>query len=89
MPGSLRHLAEVIRTYRLCPGYSMDKDDVAAVLAADLRYVTRPPMVVATAHACSLIAGVPFGDAEARRLRVACAWVQELATERAPVRGGP
>ncbi|MGW4945898.1 hypothetical protein ACWEOZ_30450 [Actinoplanes sp. NPDC004185] len=77
-PGSLRHLAEVIRTGRLAPGVSVDKDIVAGVLAGDLRYLTQPVLVTAVARAAHLIARVPFDEADAERLTVACAHVGAL-----------
>jgi hypothetical protein len=80
-PGSLRHLAEIIRTHRLAPGMSMDKDIVARVLGGDLRYITEPTAVVAVAHASCLIAGVAFTDDDARRLRSACAYVAALVRD--------
>ncbi|MEU4425557.1 hypothetical protein AB0F81_33460 [Actinoplanes sp. NPDC024001] len=89
-PGSLRHLAEVIRTHRLAPGASVDKDDVAAVLAGEPRRVSDPVVVVAVARASHLIAGAPFTDEDAGRLEVASAHVAALvdaarqADERAP-----
>jgi hypothetical protein len=70
-PASLRHLAEVIRSHRLAPGLSVDKDDVAGVLAGDLRRITDPVLVVAVARASHLIAGTPLADVEADRLVVA------------------
>ncbi|PRY30810.1 hypothetical protein [Pseudosporangium ferrugineum] len=78
-PGSLRHLAEVIRTHRLAPGRSVDKDDVAAVLAGDPHRIADPVLVVAVARASHLIAGEPFGDAGADRLVVASTHVSSLA----------
>ncbi len=78
-PGSLRHLAEVIRSERLAPGLSVDKDDVAAVLAGKLRQITDPVLVVAVARAGHLIAGAPFTAADGERLTVACARVAALA----------
>jgi hypothetical protein len=69
---SLRHLTEVIRTHRLAPGASVDKDIVAGVLAGDLRHVSEPTVVIAVAHAAHIIAGTPFGDEEAKRLAVGC-----------------
>ncbi|MBM2620353.1 hypothetical protein JIG36_33065 [Actinoplanes sp. LDG1-06] len=89
-PASLRHLAEVIRTHRLAPGLSVDKDDVAAVLAGDPSRVTDPALVVAIARAAHLIAGEPFPDGDADRLAVAGTHVSTLleaarrADERAP-----
>jgi hypothetical protein len=89
-PASLRHLAEVIRTSRLAPGMSVDKDDVAAVLAGDTRSITNAVLVLAVARAAHLIAGVPLDDAEADRLTVAAARVAALidaagqADDRAP-----
>lgn len=93
--GSLRHLAEVIRTERLAPGLSVDKDIVAGVLAGDLRYITDPTAVVAVARAAHQIGGVPFDDTEAQRLTVASQHVAALveaareadrvAPERVPV----
>jgi len=89
-PASLRHLAEVIRTNRLAPGATVDKDDVAAVLAGDPRAITDPLLVLAVARAAHLIAGVPLDDAEAGRLTVAAAHVSALvdvarkADDRAP-----
>lgn len=77
-PGSLRHLAEVIRTHRLAPGLAVDKDIVARVLDGDLRYVTDPVAVVAIARASCVIAGTPFDEDDARRLTVACAYVATL-----------
>jgi hypothetical protein len=77
-PASLRHLAEVIRTHRLAPGMSVDKDDIAAVLGGELRAVTNPVLVVAVARATHLVAGEPFGDRDADRLVVACAHVRAL-----------
>lgn len=87
---SLRHLAEVIRTHRLAPGVSVDKDDVAAVLAGEPRRITDPILVVAVARAAHQIAGAPFTDADADRLTVASAHVAALtdaarqADEKAP-----
>ncbi|GLY00248.1 MULTISPECIES: hypothetical protein [Actinoplanes] len=78
-PASLRHLAEVIRTHRLAPGLSVDKDIVAGVLAGDLKHVTDPTAVVAVARAAHRIAGTEFTDTDAERLTVACAHVAELA----------
>ncbi|SDS70096.1 hypothetical protein [Actinoplanes derwentensis] len=89
-PASLRHLAEVIRTNRLAPGMSVDKDDVAAVLAGDPQSVTDPVLVLAVARAAHLIAEVPLEDADADRFAVAAAHVSALidaarqADERAP-----
>ncbi|MEU8610505.1 hypothetical protein AB0C29_21215, partial [Actinoplanes sp. NPDC048791] len=77
-PGSLRHLAEVIRSRRLAPGVSVDKDIVAGVLAGELRYLTEPVLVTAVARAAHLIARVPFDEADAERLAVACAHVAAL-----------
>ncbi|WP_305783261.1 hypothetical protein [Symbioplanes lichenis] len=77
-PASLRHLAEVIRAHRLAPGMSVDKDDVAAVLAGDPRAVSDPVLVLGVARAAHLIAGVPLGNAEADRLVVAAAHVAAL-----------
>ncbi|GAA1642816.1 hypothetical protein [Actinoplanes couchii] len=77
-PASLRHLAEVIRAHRLAPGMSMDKDDVAAILAGDPRWVTDPVPVLAVARAAHLIAGTPLDDADADRLAVAAAHVSVL-----------
>ncbi|GAB7045682.1 hypothetical protein [Catenuloplanes indicus] len=75
---SLRHLAEVIRTYRMAPGRAVDKDDVAGVLAGDLRHLTDPVTVVAVARASHRIAGVPFGADDARRLTVAVDYLNAL-----------
>ncbi|KUL39594.1 PI-PLC domain-containing protein [Actinoplanes awajinensis] len=89
-PASLRHLAEVIRSHRLAPGMSIDKDDVAGVLAGDLRRITDPALVVAVARASHVIAGVPFDELAADRLVVASAHVAALidaaqqADEQAP-----
>lgn len=89
-PASLRHLAEVIRTNRLAPGMSIDKDDISAVLAGKPRSIANPVLVVAVARAAHLIAGKPLDDDEAARLEVACAHVSALidaaeqADERAP-----
>ncbi|MFG1608037.1 hypothetical protein [Actinoplanes sp. NPDC049265] len=77
-PASLRHLAEVIRTHRLAPGLSVDKDDVAAVLAGDPQHITDPVLVVAVARASHLIAGEPFDDADVARVKVASAHVSSL-----------
>jgi hypothetical protein len=77
-PGSLRHLAEVIRTHRLTPGISVDKDIVAKVLAGELRYITDPVLVVGVARAAHLIAEAPFDDADAQRLSVASSRVAAL-----------
>jgi hypothetical protein len=77
-PGSLRHLAEVIRTHRLTPGVSVDKDIVAKVLAGDLRHITDPVLVVGVARAAHLIAETPFDDADAQRLSVASTRVAAL-----------
>ncbi|MEU4623642.1 hypothetical protein AB0G04_27195 [Actinoplanes sp. NPDC023801] len=77
-PGSLRHLAEVIRTHRLTPGISVDKDIVAKVLAGDLRHITDPVLVVGVARAAHLIAEAPFDDADAQRLAVASARIAAL-----------
>ncbi|MDI6104021.1 hypothetical protein QLQ12_36070 [Actinoplanes sp. NEAU-A12] len=63
---------------------------MAAVLAGELRPITDPVLVVATARAAHLIAGVPFDEAEADRLAVASAHVSALidaarqADDRAP-----
>ncbi|AEV85002.1 hypothetical protein ACWT_3978 [Actinoplanes sp. SE50] len=87
---SLRHLAEVIRTHRLAPGMSVDKDDIAAVLAGDPRRITDPVLVIAVARAAHQIADLPFTDDDADRLRVASAHVAALtdvarqADEKAP-----
>ncbi|WP_306214811.1 PI-PLC domain-containing protein [Actinoplanes sp. RD1] len=87
---SLRHLAEVIRADRLAPGMSVDKDDVAAVLAGELRAITDPVLVLAVARAAHQIARVPLDNAEADRLVVAATHVSalidaaRLADERAP-----
>ncbi|AGL17464.1 hypothetical protein [Actinoplanes sp. N902-109] len=89
-PASLRHLAEVIRSRRLAPGVSADKDDVAAVLSGEPRPLTNAALVVAVARAGHLIAGVPFEQADADRLAVASAHVAALierarqADERVP-----
>ncbi|MFI5930746.1 hypothetical protein [Actinoplanes sp. NPDC051494] len=89
-PGSLRHLAEVIRAHRLAPGLSVDKDDVASVLAGDLRHLTDPVLVVAVARAAHVIARTPLTDVDAERLVVASTRVSALldaarqADERAP-----
>ncbi|MEV6345645.1 hypothetical protein [Actinoplanes sp. NPDC051851] len=72
---SLRHLAEVIRAHRLAPGISVDKDAVGAVLAGRLPQIADRRLVVAVARAAHLISGTPFGEADARRLAVACARV--------------
>jgi len=70
----------------------MDKDVVARVLDGDLRYITDPTAVVAVAQSSCLIAGVTFGDDDAKRLTVACAYVATLvhaardADRRAPDR---
>jgi hypothetical protein len=77
-PGSLRHLAEVIRSHRWAPGTSVDKDVVAAVLSGDLRRITDPVLVVAVARAGHFIAGVPFADVDADRLVVASTRVAAL-----------
>ncbi|GIE29431.1 hypothetical protein Ait01nite_024760 [Actinoplanes italicus] len=77
-PGSLRHLAEVIRTHRLTPGVSVDKDIVAKVLAGELRYITDPVLVVGVAKAAHLIAETPFDDDDAQRLSVASTRVAAL-----------
>ena len=76
--GSLRHLAEVIRTNRLAPGVAVDKDIVAGVLAGDLRHITDKIAVIAVARASHLVAGVPFDAADAARLGVACERVAML-----------
>ncbi|MFI1990573.1 hypothetical protein [Actinoplanes sp. NPDC020271] len=89
-PASLRHLAEVIRTHRLAPGLSVDKDDIAAVLSGDPRRITEPVLVVAVARAAHLIAGAPFDQLDADRLVVAGTHVAALvdaarkADEQAP-----
>lgn len=89
-PASLRHLAEVIRTHRLAPGTSVDKDGVAAVLAGNPQSVADPVLVLAVARAAHLIARVPLERADADRLVVAAAHVSALidaareADERAP-----
>ncbi|MBM2620056.1 hypothetical protein JIG36_31540 [Actinoplanes sp. LDG1-06] len=79
--GSLRHLAEVIRTHRLAPGVSVDKDIVAGVLAGDLRHITDKTSVVAVARASHLIANRPFGDEDAKRLEVAVDRVAALVAQ--------
>jgi hypothetical protein len=68
----------VIRSHRLAPGLSIDKDDVAAVLAGDPRRISDPALVVAVARAGHLIAGRPFSDVDADRLVVAGAHVSAL-----------
>ncbi|MGA5298603.1 hypothetical protein ACPCHT_01670 [Nucisporomicrobium flavum] len=89
-PGSLRHLAEVIRTHRLAPGVSADKDDIAAVLSGDPRHLADPALVVAVARASRLISGEPFAAIDADRLVVASSHVSALldaareADDRAP-----
>ncbi|BEL06295.1 hypothetical protein Q0Z83_044860 [Actinoplanes sichuanensis] len=89
-PASLRHLAEVIRTHRLAPGLSVDKNDIAAVLAGDPKSVTEPALVLAVARAAHLIAGAPLDPADADRFVVAAAHVSALvdaarqADERSP-----
>ncbi|MEU8664993.1 hypothetical protein, partial [Actinoplanes philippinensis] len=59
----------MIRAHRLAPGASVDKNDVAAVLAGDLRHITDP--VVAVARASHLIAEEPSDDADAAARTVA------------------
>ncbi|MDR7277182.1 hypothetical protein [Catenuloplanes atrovinosus] len=76
--GSLRHLAEVIRTHRMAPGMAVDKDVVAGVLAGDLRYLTDPVPVVAVARASHHIVNLPFGDDDVQRLTVAVAHLKAL-----------
>jgi len=68
---SLRHLAEVIRAHRMAPGVAVDKDIVARVLGGDLRHLSDPVAVLAVTRASHHIAGVPFGEEDARRLIVA------------------
>jgi hypothetical protein len=80
-PGSLRHFAEVIQTLRLAPGISVDKDIVAAVFAADLRYITDPVVVVAVAKAARLIADQTLSIEEEQRLRVGCARIAAMVEE--------
>jgi hypothetical protein len=80
-PASLRHLAEVIGSHKLAPGYSVDKDVVGAVLAGVPRYLGEAPIVVAVAHAAHLIAGLPFTADDARRMTVAAEHVAALAAE--------
>lgn len=77
--GSLRHLAEVVRTNRLAPGTAVDKDVVAGVLAGDPRHIANKIAVIAVARAAHLVAGVPFGEADEARLGVACDRVAVLA----------
>ncbi|MEU4560171.1 hypothetical protein AB0F72_17445 [Actinoplanes sp. NPDC023936] len=77
-PASLRHLAEVIHAHRMAPGFSIDKDIVAAVLAGDLRHITNPAAVVAVARAAHHIGGMPFSRDDAQRLTVACEHVAAL-----------
>ncbi|SFF11170.1 hypothetical protein SAMN05421541_106119 [Actinoplanes philippinensis] len=89
-PASLRHLAEVIRSQRLAPGLSVDKDDVAAVLAGEPRRIANPVLVAAVARAAHQIAGVPFTDDDADRLTAGSAHIAALheaarqADEKAP-----
>ncbi len=77
-PASLRHLAEVIRTHRLAPGASVDKDVIAGVLAGNPRYVSDDLVVVAVTRAAHLIARAPFGELDEKRLAVACEHVTVL-----------
>jgi hypothetical protein len=81
-PGSLRHIAEVIRTNRLSPGLSVDKDIVAAVLAGEHRYAVNADVVVAVAKACHLIARTPFPPAEEANLRAASRHLAHLLSRR-------
>ncbi|OJF10129.1 hypothetical protein BG844_33810 [Couchioplanes caeruleus subsp. caeruleus] len=77
-PASLRHIAEVIRTHRLAPGATVDKDAVAQVLAGDHRIVVDPIPVIAVMHACRRIAGRPFEVADAAQIAAASARITAL-----------
>ncbi|GGQ62535.1 hypothetical protein GCM10010166_35390 [Couchioplanes caeruleus subsp. azureus] len=77
-PASLRHIAEVIRTHRLAPGVTVDKDAVAQVLAGDHRIVVDPIPVVAVVHACRRIARRPFEVSDAAQIAAASARISAL-----------
>lgn len=72
-PGSLRHLAEVIRANGLCRGVAVDKDIVGAVLAGDPRYLVNPEVVVAVVRACGLIHDVAVTREQTDALVSRCA----------------
>lgn len=80
-PASLRHIAEVVRAHRLCPGVGVDKDTVAAVLAADLRYINNPALVLAIAKACHVIARTSASPDESEQLTVAVERINRLVED--------
>ncbi|WP_433222581.1 hypothetical protein ACQP00_23860 [Dactylosporangium sp. CS-047395] len=73
-----RYLAEVIRSHRLAPGLTVDRNMIAALFTGHRELVANPTLVVAVAQACGIIAGRKLTGKETAKLRAASERVARL-----------
>ncbi|MFI5908117.1 hypothetical protein [Dactylosporangium sp. NPDC051541] len=64
-----RYLAEVIRSRRLAPGLTVDRNMIAALFTGHRELIGNPVLVAAVAEACGIIAGRKLSAKELERFR--------------------
>lgn len=76
--GTRGEIAEVIRSHRLAPGLTVDRNMIAALLIGHRDLVTNPVLVVAVAKACGIISGHKLSAKKADRMWAASVHVADL-----------